>query len=337
MTEKKVLMKAEHLTKEYGVRSAFGVKKKEAVHAVSDVSLEIYQGETLSLVGESGCGKSTLGRLLVRLLEPTGGEIWYKEDEITRMPEKELNRIRQKIQMVFQDPYSSLDPRMTVEKLISEPMMAQKTYRTKEERKARVLELMHMVGIRPEMINRYPHQFSGGMKQRVIIAIALACSPKLLIADEPTTALDVTIQAQILHLMRELKEKKNTSVIMITHDLGIVAETCDRVAVMYAGKIIEEGTLDEVFNHTLHPYTEGLFNSLPNIKNRTARLRPIHGLMPDPTDLPEGCAFAPRCNYATEACKKRRPDLVTFTGTHKAACLAYEDKDFHIERGKKNG
>lgn len=197
--------------------------------------------------------------------------------------------------------------------------------------------MLELVGIPRERAIEYPHQFSGGMKQRVIIAIALACSPKLLIADEPTTALDVTIQAQILHLMRELKEKKNTSVIMITHDLGIVAETCDRVAVMYAGKIIEEGTLDEVFNHTLHPYTEGLFNSLPNIKNRTARLRPIHGLMPDPTDLPEGCAFAPRCNYATEACKKRRPDLVTFTGTHKAACLAYEDKDFHIERGKKNG
>ena len=198
-------------------------------------------------------------------------------------------------------------------------------------------DMLELVGIPRERAIEYPHQFSGGMKQRVIIAIALACSPKLLIADEPTTALDVTIQAQILHLMRELKEKKNTSVIMITHDLGIVAETCDRVAVMYAGKIVEEGTLEEVFNHTLHPYTEGLFNSLPNIKNRTARLRPIHGLMPDPTNLPEGCSFAPRCNYATEACKKRKPELMTFEGTHKAACLAYEDEEFHIERGKKNG
>ena len=197
--------------------------------------------------------------------------------------------------------------------------------------------MLELVGIPRERAIEYPHQFSGGMKQRVIIAIALACSPQVLIADEPTTALDVTIQAQILHLMKELKEKKNTSMIMITHDLGIVAETCDRVAVMYAGRIIEEGNLDEVFNHTLHPYTEGLFNSLPNIKNRRAKLQPIHGLMPDPTNLPKGCAFAPRCNYATEACQERRPQLTDFGGTHKAACLAYENKDFHIERGKKNG
>lgn len=197
--------------------------------------------------------------------------------------------------------------------------------------------MLELVGIPRERAIEYPHQFSGGMKQRVIIAIALACSPQLLIADEPTTALDVTIQAQILQLMRELKQKKDTSMIMITHDLGIVAETCDRVAVMYAGKIIEEGNLDEVFNHTLHPYTEGLFNSLPNIKNRRSKLEPIRGLMPDPTNLPRGCAFAPRCNYATDACRERRPELVSFGGTHKAACLAYENPDFHIERGKKNG
>ncbi len=230
-------------------------------------------------------------------------------------------------------PYVFVDGAMEMELL---PQDGEKVVFTEEAWK-KAEDMLELVGIPRERAIEYPHQFSGGRKQRVIIAIALACSPKLLIADEPTTALDVTIQAQILHLMRELKEKKNTSVIMITHDLGIVAETCDRVAVMYAGKIVEEGTLEEVFNHTLHPYTEGLFNSLPNIKNRTARLRPIHGLMPDPTNLPEGCSFAPRCNYATEACKKRKPELMTFEGTHKAACLAYEDEKFHIERGKKNG
>ena len=207
----------------------------------------------------------------------------------------------------------------------------------KQEAWEKAEDMLELVGIPRERAIEYPHQFSGGMKQRVIIAIALACSPKLLIADEPTTALDVTIQAQILHLMRELKEKQNTSMIMITHDLGIVAETCDRVAVMYAGRVIEEGNLDEVFNHTKHPYTEGLFNSLPNIKNRKSKLQPIHGLMPDPTNLPKGCAFAPRCNYATDACFQRQPEIRDFGGTHKAACLAYENQGFHIERVKTNG
>lgn len=312
------------------------------IHAVNDVSLDLNAGETLGLVGETGAGKTTIAKSILRILpensvESIDGEILFEGRSILDMDSKEMQAIRGKsISMIFQDPMTALNPVKTVLSQIAEGYKLHHNC-SKAEANKRAIEMLEMVGIGEDRAEEYPHQFSGGMKQRVIIAIALACSPKLLIADEPTTALDVTIQAQILHLMRELKEKKNTSVIMITHDLGIVAETCDRVAVMYAGKIIEEGTLDEVFNHTLHPYTEGLFNSLPNIKNRTARLRPIHGLMPDPTDLPEGCAFAPRCNYATEACKKRRPDLVTFTGTHKAACLAYEDKDFHIERGKKNG
>ena len=303
------------------------------------MSYSVQNIRNVCLLGHSGSGKTTIGRTVIRINPAASGEILYDGERISGRISREKDReVTRKIQMIFQDPMTFLNPVLRIETQLMEPILNHMDI-SKEEAKKRAIELMRKVGIHsPEArIRQYPHQFSGGMKQRVIIAIALACSPKLLIADEPTTALDVTIQAQILHLMRELKEKKNTSVIMITHDLGIVAETCDRVAVMYAGKIIEEGTLDEVFNHTLHPYTEGLFNSLPNIKNRTARLRPIHGLMPDPTDLPEGCAFAPRCNYATEACKKRRPDLVTFTGTHKAACLAYEDKDFHIERGKKNG
>lgn len=312
------------------------------IHAVNGVSFDLKRGKTLGLVGETGAGKTSIAKAVLQVLpefstKHCSGIIEFEGKNLMNLSEDEIYKIRgKKISMIFQDPMTALNPVMRVGDQIAEGVKLHSNI-SKKEAKARAVEMLEMVGIPAERYVEYPHQFSGGMKQRVIIAIALACSPKLLIADEPTTALDVTIQAQILHLMRELKEKKNTSVIMITHDLGIVAETCDRVAVMYAGKIIEEGTLDEVFNHTLHPYTEGLFNSLPNIKNRTARLRPIHGLMPDPTDLPEGCAFAPRCNYATEACKKRRPDLVTFTGTHKAACLAYEDKDFHIERGKKNG
>ena len=238
--------------------------------------------------------------------------------------------------MIFQDPMTSLNPVFTVGQQIAESLERHE-HLNKNDAWKKAEDMLELVGIPRERAIEYPHQFSGGMKQRVIIAIALACSPQLLIADEPTTALDVTIQAQILQLMRELKQKKDTSMIMIPHDLGIVAETCDRVAVMYAGKIIEEGNLEEVFNHTLHPYTEGLFNSLPNIKNRRSKLEPIRGLMPDPTNLPRGCAFAPRCNYATDACRERRPELVSFGGTHKAACLAYENPDFHIERGKKNG
>jgi peptide/nickel transport system ATP-binding protein len=197
--------------------------------------------------------------------------------------------------------------------------------------------MLEMVGISRSRGWEYPHQFSGGMKQRVGIAMALACNPKLLIADEPTSALDVTIQAQVLDLMKELKDKYQMTMIMITHDLGIVAEICDDVAVMYAGSIVEQGTLDELFNHTLHPYTEGLFNSLPNINDRQAELRPIPGLMPDPTNLPSHCTFAPRCAYVCDRCYQKSVELISFGETHKTACVAYESANFHIERGAKNG
>jgi len=312
------------------------------VKALNGIDISLDEGMTLGLVGETGAGKTTLAKSIMRIIpQPPGkimsGEILYGGSDILKMDINEIRNIRGRhISMIFQDPMTSLNPVMTVGDQIAETIKThEKMSAVEATRKS--CEMLELVGIKADRAGDYPHQFSGGMKQRVVIAIALACNPKILIADEPTTALDVTIQAQILHLMKELKEKKNTSMIMITHDLGIVAETCDRVAVMYAGRIIEEGNLDEVFNHTLHPYTEGLFNSLPNIKNRRAKLQPIHGLMPDPTNLPKGCAFAPRCNYATEACQERRPQLTDFGGTHKAACLAYENKDFHIERGKKNG
>ena len=194
-----------------------------------------------------------------------------------------------------------------------------------------------MVGIDADRMDDYPHQFSGGMKQRVVIAIALSCNPKVLIADEPTTALDVTIQAQVLDLMKQLKARNNTAMVMITHDLGIIAEVCDKVAVMYAGHIVEQGTLEDIFDHTRHPYTEGLFNSLPNIKQRAERLKPIAGLMPDPTRLPAGCPFAPRCAYACERCQTERPELRQMSDTHLCACLRYDEPDFHIERRERHG
>ena len=253
------------------------------------------------------------------------------------LPVQKLESIRGKdISMIFQDPMTSLNPVFKVVDQIAESLeIHEKLSKTEAHEKA--LDMLETVGISRSRGGEYPHQFSGGMKQRVGIAIALACSPQLLIADEPTTALDVTIQAQVLDLIKDLKDKNGTSVIMITHDLGIVAEICDQVAVMYAGHIVEHGSLDEVFNHTLHPYTEGLFNSLPNINDRKSELKPIPGLMPDPTNLPEGCAFAPRCEYATEACKTVQPELRTVDGTHKVACLRYDETDFHINRGKKHG
>ena len=235
--------------------------------------------------------------------------------------------------MIFQDPMTSLNPVFTVGEQIAESIEIHENV-TKEEAWEKACEMLELVGIPRSRGNEYPHQFSGGMKQRVVIAIALACNPKLLLADEPTTALDVTIQAQVLDLMRKLREEYKMSMVMITHDLGIVAEVCDEVAVMYAGRIVERGTLREVFKNTKHPYTEGLFNSLPNPRDRKAELIPIPGLMPDPANLPEGCAFADRCAYATEACRKGQPTLHQFSETHSVLCSAYDNEGFQIRRAQ---
>ena len=308
------------------------------IHAVNGVSLTLNKGETLGLVGETGAGKTSIARSILRILpdppaKVMGGEIWFDGEDNLSLPEKKMRTIRgNKISMIFQDPMTALNPVFTVGEQIAESLELHE-HLDKKAAMERAKEMLELVGIPGSRANEYPHQFSGGMKQRVVIAIALACNPKLLIADEPTTALDVTIQAQVLELMSELKEKYDTSMILITHDLGIVAEVCDTVAVMYAGRIVEQGTLEDVFDHTKHPYTEGLFNSLPNIQNRTAMLKPIKGLMPDPTNLPEGCAFAPRCDYATDECSKRCPKLTKISDTHSFACLAYEHEGFHIKRG----
>ncbi len=313
------------------------------VRAVNGISLKLGYRRTLGLVGETGAGKTTTALAMLRLVpDPPGvvecDRLEIDGQDVRGMSAHHLEQVRGKdISMIFQDPMTALNPVFTVGEQIAEAIELHENVK-KEEAMERAGDMLELVGIPRTRLGEYPHQFSGGMKQRVVIAIALACNPKLLIADEPTTALDVTIQAQVLELMTELKEKYNTSMIMITHDLGIVAEVCDEVAVMYAGRIVEQGSLEEVFGETMHPYTEGLFNSLPNIKNRQARLKPIHGLMPDPSNLPPGCSFAPRCNYASEECSKACPELKNMGGTHAVACCAYDrDPDFLLERRQKNG
>ncbi len=311
------------------------------VYAVNGINLKLGYKRTLGLVGETGAGKTTTALAMLRLVPDPPGVVECKRLEINGrdvrdISTSELEQVRGKeISMIFQDPMTALNPVFTVGEQIAESIAIHEKVGHEEAMK-KAGDMLEMVGIPRGRANEYPHQFSGGMKQRVVIAIALACNPKLLIADEPTTALDVTIQAQVLELMNELKEKYNTSMIMITHDLGIVAEVCDEVAVMYAGRIVEEGSLEEVFGETRHPYTEGLFNSLPNIKNRTAKLKPIHGLMPDPTDLPKGCAFAPRCSYATPECSESIPGLKNIGGTHCVACSRYDrEEGFTLERNRK--
>lgn len=300
------------------------------VHAVNGVNLVIHKGEAMGLVGETGAGKTTTALSILNILpekvgQITSGSVVYGGKDVRTMNKRELRAMRGKqISMIFQDPMTSLNPIITVGDQIGEMLKLHFKNMGKEERAQRTDEILRLVGIPAERKNEYPFQFSGGMKQRIGIAIALVCQPDLLIADEPTTALDVTIQAQILQLMRELKQNFNTAMIMITHDLGIVAETCDSVSVMYAGEIIESGTVEDVFQKIdNHPYTVGLFNCIPKLDSTEKRLTPIEGFMVDPTNLPTGCKFHDRCPYATERCGSELPKGYK-KGTHKIKCFRYE-------------
>jgi len=322
---KRLALEIENLVVEY--RTHDGV-----VHALNGLDLQIEKGKTLGLVGETGAGKTTAGLSVLRLVpDPpgviVGGTIKLNGESIFEKTEKEMESIRGKaVSMIFQDPMTSLNPVFTVEDQIAEVIERHEQV-TKEESITKAREMLELVGIPGTRGNEYPHQFSGGMKQRVVIAIALACSPGVLIADEPTTALDVTIQAQVLEMMKGLREKYDTSMLMITHDLGIVAEICDTVSVVYAGRVIEHGNLEDVFDNTKHPYTEGLFNSLPNLLDRQAKLKPIKGLMPDPSDLPTGCPFHPRCDYVMDICSKEKPKKIFRNDRHYVECHLYNEQN----------
>ena len=300
------------------------------VCAVNGVSFEIGAGETIGLVVETGAGKTTMALAIMKLIQKpagryAGGRILFGGEDLITASENRMHSIRgNQIAMIFQDPMTSLNPVYTVGDQIAEVVALHQKV-SAQQAAARAGEVLELVGIPKERADEYPHQFSGGMKQRVCIAMALAANPQLLIADEPTTALDVTIQAQVLDLMGKLKRELNTAMILITHDLGIVSEVCDKVAIMYAGRIIEFGTLEDIYRHPTHPYTLGLFGSIPKLDQKIRRLTPIKGLMPDPTNLPEGCAFAPRCNHACEACRSQLPPTERMNDTHTVACLRWRE------------
>jgi len=296
------------------------------IYATNNIDLSVKKGETLGLVGETGAGKTTIAKSILRILpypqaKIVSGDILLEGRSLLSLSEREIRKVRgKKVAMIFQDPMTALNPIATVGFQIAEAIrLHDKVGRTKAHKSA--CDMLEMVGIQMERFDEYPHQFSGGMKQRVIIAMALACNPELLLADEPTTALDVTIQAQVLDMMRSLKKKLNTAFVMITHDLGVVADFCDSVAVVYAGEIVERGTAEHIFDFPAHPYTLGLFSSLPRLDTTERRLKPIKGLMPDPTKLPKGCRFCERCPEATEKCGNTHPDDIEIAPGHQVKCL----------------
>ncbi len=322
----KDLLKVKNLSIQYSTDDG-------VVKAVDNMTFEIGVGETIGIVGETGAGKTTTALGIMQLVpNPPGkivqGEIIFKGEDLLKKKEEEMRKIRgNQISMIFQDPMTSLNPVMTTEEQIAEVILLHQNVSNKEAlEKAR--DMIETVGIPRERGKEYPHQFSGGMRQRIVIAISLACNPELLIADEPTTALDVTIQAQVLKLMKRLKDEFETSMIMITHDLGVVANICDKVAIMYTGYVVEYAKVRDLFENPLHPYTQGLFGSIPNIEEDEKRLNPIKGLMPDPTEIPEGCPFNPRCPKAMDICRVVLPERVEVEEGHFVNCHLYPAEEY---------
>ena len=312
------LLEVKNLKQYFNVRTNVG--KFASLKAVDDVSFDISRGETLGRVGESGCGKTTVGRTILRLYEPTAGQIIFDGEEVTK---KNITRMRKQMQMVFQDPYSSLDPRMTVEDIIGEPLDVHKLYTNKKERREKILDLMQTVGLNAEHATRYAHEFSGGQRQRIGIARALAVNPQFIVCDEPVSALDVSIQAQVINMFEELQEKLGVAYLFIAHDLLVVHHISDRIAVMYLGKIVEIADADELNDQPIHPYTESLLSAVPipdpNITRARKRIV-LEGDVPSPLNMPTGCPFRTRCRYATERCSAQCPPLTDRGAGHLVAC-----------------
>jgi peptide/nickel transport system ATP-binding protein/oligopeptide transport system ATP-binding protein len=316
------LVELEHLTKEFPVRQGVFSRGKDIVHAVEDVNLTVNKGETLGIVGESGCGKSTTARLMVRLLEPTGGKVRFEGVDITHWSMRKLRPLRRQMQIIFQDPYSSLNPRKSVGQIIGEPF---KIHRTEKDAKSRVRELLSRVGLSPEHINRYPHEFSGGQRQRIGIARALALQPKLIVCDEPVSALDVSVQAQILNLLKNLQREFDLTYVFISHDLSVIRQVSDRIAVMYVGRVVETGASELLYDHPRHPYTAALLSAVPRPEtNGTSGRRHrivLAGDVPSPIHPPPACVFHPRCpRFQAGVCDVQEPLLRPFEGDHLAAC-----------------
>ena len=318
MSERKTLMEARNLSKVFPVA---GSNQKSVIHAVTDVNLSLYEGETLALVGESGCGKSTLGRLLLRLIEPTTGEVFFSGTDLSKLTGKELREFRRQMQIIFQDPYASLNPRMDVERIIAEPLITHKVCDSKAATRQRVLELMAEVGIPGEFLHRYPHQFSGGQRQRIGIARALALQPRMIVCDEPVSALDVSIQSQVLNLLEDLQAQHNLTYLFISHDLSVVRHISDRVCVMFLGCICEIGDTAGIYAHPIHPYTKFLLESvpMPDPEQRDDGRELLTGEIPSPVNPPSGCRFRTRCPYATSVCAEEAPEMKQF-GDRQVAC-----------------
>ena len=321
-----VLINADGVTKWFPIKNWF-FERKEFVKAVDDVSFTLIKGETMGIVGESGCGKSTLARTILRLIEPTEGKIEYKGQAILDMNNKEMRSIRKDMQIVFQDPYNSLHPRMKIGDIIAEPLIISKMIPNKTKRKERVTELIKMVGLDKSYFNRYPHELSGGQRQRVVIARALSTNPDLVICDEPVSALDVSVRAQILNLLEELQEQLNLTYVFISHDLSVVEHICDVVCIMYLGQMIETGKTDDIFESPAHPYTQALLSAIPIVGESTNQDRIIlEGDIPSPVNPPAGCRFRTRCRYARTQCKEK-PIMENIGGDHYVAChkLRWQD------------